>query len=86
VVPGDIISIKPVDIIQVDPRLLEGDPLKIDQVCELFLPSSFSFKIISLLLYLQYIPNIHPIIHVIHILIHIQRHLTLRFSKICALN
>jgi len=31
--------------------------LKIDQVCGLFLPFSFSFKIISLLLYLLYIPN-----------------------------
>jgi len=56
-VPGDIISIKLGDIIPADARLLEGDPLKIDQVCGLFLPSSFSFKIISLLLYLSYIPN-----------------------------
>lgn len=30
-VPGDIISIKLGDIIPADARLLEGDPLKIDQ-------------------------------------------------------
>jgi H+-transporting ATPase len=30
-VPGDIISIKLRDIIPADARLLEGDPLKIDQ-------------------------------------------------------
>lgn len=29
--PGDIISIKLGDIIPADARLLEGDPLKIDQ-------------------------------------------------------
>lgn len=33
-VPGDIISIKLGDIIPADARLLEGDPLKIDQVNE----------------------------------------------------
>ena len=32
VVPGDIISIKLGDIVPADARLLEGDPLKIDQV------------------------------------------------------
>ena len=31
-VPGDVISIKLGDIIPADARLLEGDPLKIDQV------------------------------------------------------
>lgn len=31
-VPGDIISIKLGDIVAADARLLEGDPLKIDQV------------------------------------------------------
>lgn len=31
-VPGDIISIKLGDIVPADARLLEGDPLKIDQV------------------------------------------------------
>lgn len=31
-VPGDIISIKLGDIIPADSRLLQGDPLKIDQV------------------------------------------------------
>ena len=31
-VPGDIISIKLGDIIPADARLLQGDPLKIDQV------------------------------------------------------
>lgn len=30
-VPGDIVSIKLGDIIPADSRLLEGDPLKIDQ-------------------------------------------------------
>lgn len=30
--PGDIISIKLGDIVPADARLLEGDPLKIDQV------------------------------------------------------
>jgi len=30
-VPGDIVSIKLGDIIPADARLLEGDPLKIDQ-------------------------------------------------------
>lgn len=34
-VPGDIISIKLGDIVPADARLLEGDPLKIDQVCYL---------------------------------------------------
>jgi len=36
-VPGDIISIKLGDIIPADARLLEGDPLKIDQVGYLFI-------------------------------------------------
>ena len=31
-VPGDVISIKLGDIIPADARLLDGDPLKIDQV------------------------------------------------------
>lgn len=31
-VPGDIISIKLGDILPADARLLDGDPLKIDQV------------------------------------------------------
>ena len=31
-VPGDIISIKLGDVIPADARLLQGDPLKIDQV------------------------------------------------------
>lgn len=31
-VPGDVISIKLGDIVPADARLLEGDPLKIDQV------------------------------------------------------
>jgi len=35
-VPGDIISIKLGDIVPADARLLEGDPLKIDQVDSLF--------------------------------------------------
>ena len=35
-VPGDIISIKLGDIIPADSRLLDGDPLKIDQVGILF--------------------------------------------------
>ena len=35
-VPGDIISIKLGDIIPADARLLEGDPLKIDQVIKFY--------------------------------------------------
>lgn len=37
-VPGDIISIKLGDIVPADSRLLDGDPLKIDQVftCRFF--------------------------------------------------
>ena len=35
-VPGDIISIKLGDIIPADARLLDGDPLKIDQVLNVF--------------------------------------------------
>lgn len=31
-VPGDVVSIKLGDIVPADARLLEGDPLKIDQV------------------------------------------------------
>jgi len=34
-VPGDIISVKLGDIIPADARLLEGDPLKIDQVMQI---------------------------------------------------
>lgn len=34
-VPGDIISIKLGDIVPADARLLEGDPLKIDQAIRL---------------------------------------------------
>jgi H+-transporting ATPase len=37
-VPGDIISIKLGDIVPADARLLEGDPLKIDQAVLLCLP------------------------------------------------
>ena len=40
-VPGDIISIKLGDIIPADARLLEGDPLKIDQV-----PIYYPFEVI----------------------------------------
>lgn len=38
--PGDIISVKLGDIVPADARLLEGDPLKIDQVMliSFFLP------------------------------------------------
>lgn len=43
-VPGDIISIKLGDIVPADARLLEGDPLKIDQVGLLLaLTSGISF-------------------------------------------
>ena len=42
-VPGDIVSIKLGDIIPADARLLEGDPLKIDQVCLIFMSFLFSF-------------------------------------------
>jgi magnesium-transporting ATPase (P-type) len=34
-VPGDIISIRLGDIVPADARLLEGDPLKIDQVTQI---------------------------------------------------
>ena len=45
-VPGDIISIKLGDIVPADARLLEGDPLKIDQVLgkPLFFTSFFDNK------------------------------------------
>ena len=45
-VPGDIISIKLGDIVHVDAHLLEGDPLKIDQILEkpLFFTSFFDNK------------------------------------------
>lgn len=43
-VPGDIISIKLGDIVPADARLLEGDPLKIDQVC---IPSFRDFLLTS---------------------------------------
>lgn len=39
-VPGDIISIKLGDIVPADARLLDGDPLKIDQVLSLTISSS----------------------------------------------
>jgi len=45
-VPGDIISIKLGDIIPADARLLEGDPLKIDQVGYLFIICLYIFHII----------------------------------------
>lgn len=41
-VPGDIISIKLGDIVPADARLLEGDPLKIDQV--LIVSSSWLYR------------------------------------------
>ena len=57
-VPGDIISIKLGDIIPADARLLEGDPLKIDQVCNSLgslkalycsLPTDLNFSLVELL-------------------------------------
>ena len=54
-VPGDIVSIKLGDIIPADARLLEGDPLKIDQVCLIFFvffhfPSrSYKFIVLSII-------------------------------------
>ncbi len=49
-VPGDIISIKLGDIIPADARLLDGDPLKIDQVTlqNLLCDDSDFFRIQSL--------------------------------------
>lgn len=44
-VPGDIISIKLGDIIPADARLLEGDPLKIDQVCAVIIALSTEFML-----------------------------------------
>ena len=49
-VPGDIISIKLGDIVPADARLLDGDPLKIDQVlrsCTYF----YYFGLIVILLF-----------------------------------
>lgn len=55
-VPGDIISVKLGDIIPADSRLLEGDPLKIDQVrlvafccLVLFMISCYHFLFVDLL-------------------------------------
>lgn len=49
-VPGDIISIKLGDIIPADARLLEGDPLKIDQVgCFLFFYFLYIYVIVFVL-------------------------------------
>lgn len=52
-VPGDIISIKLGDIVPADARLLEGDPLKIDQVsaeklnCNFFFLTTSSYLALS---------------------------------------
>lgn len=43
-VPGDIISIKLGDIVPADARLLEGDPLKIDQVMTILSYYWFSYS------------------------------------------
>lgn len=43
-VPGDIISIKLGDIVPADARLLEGDPLKIDQVMTMLSHYQFSYS------------------------------------------
>jgi magnesium-transporting ATPase (P-type) len=45
-VPGDIISIKLGDIIPADARLLEGDPLKIDQVITILLYCVFYIQVL----------------------------------------
>lgn len=52
-VPGDIISVKLGDIIPADARLLEGDPLKIDQVipCQLHFSCSDRFWLYKLKLF-----------------------------------
>jgi high-affinity K+ transport system ATPase subunit B len=47
-VPGDIISIKLGDIIPADARLLDGDPLKVDQVSTAKNQRSSSFAITKL--------------------------------------
>ena len=49
-VPGDIISIKLGDIIPADARLLQGDPLKIDQASLFYVLASYTFKILILLI------------------------------------
>ena len=41
-VPGDVISIKLGDIIPADARLLEGDPLKIDQASAIIKETIYS--------------------------------------------
>ena len=51
-VPGDVVSIKLGDIIPADARLLEGDPLKIDQVL------SFPSNIIKQLEWTYYVPKL----------------------------
>ena len=51
-VPGDIISIKLGDIIPADARLLDGDPLKIDQV----LTSCTYFYYFGLIVFLLFFP------------------------------
>lgn len=43
-VPGDIISIKLGDIIPADARLLQGDPLKIDQASLFYVLTIFIFQ------------------------------------------
>lgn len=43
-VPGDIVSIKLGDIIPADARLLDGDPLKIDQVRAWLLVYAYRLK------------------------------------------
>ncbi|THG11969.1 hypothetical protein TEA_007178 [Camellia sinensis var. sinensis] len=56
-VPGDIISIKLGDIIPADARLLEGDPLKIDQATTLDkLKKCATFYLITMILSATYVP------------------------------
>lgn len=60
-VPGDVISIKLGDIIPADARLLEGDPLKIDQVSMSFFPFFFLNHISSTVLTIaRQLVQLHP--------------------------
>lgn len=52
-VPGDIISIKLGDIIPADARLLEGDPLKIDQANACYNLILYSWSL-SLIIYIAF--------------------------------
>lgn len=53
-VPGDIISIKLGDIIPADARLMDGDPLKIDQVSVSSWFLVLDLSMLDMLLYIRF--------------------------------